>query len=1715
MITNEISGLILSKKEGNQLGLQEHESLILLPEPTIKHLNKTVKKGLKIVLRIIISLIVLIILLVLSLNLPFVQNFIKDKVVHYLKKKTDTEISLERIRIGFPKDLELNKLYVADKKKDTLLYAEKLGVNIDMLALLSNRVEISDIELNTVRANVHRLHPDTVFNYQFLVDSLVADEGKTPKEEKKDTTSSLKFRLDRITLNDIRITFKDDVVGNDAGISLGSLTAKVKTFDMDQMHYALNNLALKNTDLHYYQNKPLTVLQQRADSSIDKTEKEKGGQLPLIEFGNLSFNNVHLKYDDGLSDTRALLGLNEFTLKDLLIDLTHGKYQSSDALLQNSVVNFAYRPTPANEKAVKDATDSASNNSFSLYLNKIILANNAIRYDDLSAQPTPGHLDFSHLNITGLGITGNDIAIDSTGIKAAIQGGKLKDSSGFVLNDLKGTVAYDDHQIKVADFLLKTPYTQIDNNSLLTYTSKDDLSKHPEKVKMDVQFRNTTIGMQDISYLSASVPAGYRNQRINLAASVTGYLSDLAIEKLQVNGLKSTHIDIAGGIKGLPNMDKSVFNINIRKLQTSKADILSLVPPAALPTSIELPGYVTATGHFKGSMTNFNTALNIKTDMGTAQLQALMGGPKNREVYRAKLQLSNFNLGRLLKQQDQIGRVSLLANVNGRSLNPKTMNARLDGTIYHAEYNKYDYHDIKLDGSYAGNTATLNATSTDTNAHFVLNTKIGLGGKAPSIQGTIDLKNLDLQKLNFYKDELKLAGLVNVDFSSVNPDQLNGTASLHSVQIGTNGTIYNIDTLSLDAVATSDYNHLAINSDFLTARFDGKYQLTQIGQAFINQINNYYAFAPSKKIAPQRMQFKISLLNPELIQKFVPSLTTLAPSTISGLINTGADSLQLSANLPHVVYDSFDVKDIVLNAGNKDTSRLDYALTIKSVNSPSINLYNSEVSGSAANNNLGVDLFLRDSKNQDKYRIGGNFKAENETYKFSLDPQKLVLNYDPWKVAQDNLIQYGKAGIYVRHFDISNNGQALSVNSQTEQPNAPINVKFTDFMLETLTRYAEQDTSIVGGKLNGTVDVKDIAANPKFEADLAIEQLRYQKDELGNATIRVNNNTENAFQADVALTGIHDLKITGFYYTKPESSLDLNVAVNRIDMKHIESLAGGQVRNGKGQITGNLAVKGPVSKPAVLGALTFKDAGMNITQLNSYYQLKNETINFTQAGLSFNNFTIRDSVNQPFIINGTITTKSFSNPGFNLSVRANNFRVMNSTEADNELFYGTVYMNLNAKITGDLNKPTANMQAKINKGTKFTFVIPENDPTVSSQEGVVEFIDKDAPPYNGRESINVDSLTRSPLKGMNISGDLTVDKEAEITVVVDPQNGDALRIKGEADLSLQMDPSGRTTLTGRYEIADGGYNLTVGGLAKREFKIQQGSSITWTGAPTEANADITAIYEINTSAIDLIADQLDNTDASQRTMYKQKLPFYVYLKMKGELLKPTISFQIDMPENERNAFNGIVYTRLQQVNSSESELNKQVFALLALNRFISDNPFESLAGGTSAEMIARQSVSKLLTQQLNNLASDLIKGVDINFDLTSQEDYSTGTEQTKTDLNVAFTKRLLNDRLSVTIGNNFNLEGGNQNQNTTQFASNVNIEYLLSRDGRYRLRAYRRNQTEGIIEGEIIETGVGFIIVVDYNKFREVFNSFRRRSNKRNTDGSNNRRSDQQNKTND
>lgn len=1727
-------------------------------------MNKYIRKSLKVVLWIIASLILLVVLLAISLNIPAVQNFVKDQAISYLKNKTKTEVRLESIHIAFPKDIVLNKFYLEDRKGDTLLYAQKLAVDLNLFKILNNKVEINNISLEKIRANVTRVNPDTTFNFSFLVDAFMSDQNKPEDQVAKDTTSTLKFSVSKISLEDIGIVYRDDVAGNEMKLNLGEFKTNIKDFDMDHQRYVIKTLTLKNTDLKYAQRKPLTVLKAHLEQSMD-TAKTESGKLPLVEIQDFGFNNVKINFDDQVSQMSADVNLNEVVLTQLIADLTHNKYnvatgkinnstvdykasatqmkakvnlkefsinklmadltksnyQLDEATLNNSDVLFAFKPAAPSKAsstgkpgatakngttkksgaadksrtAEKGAVVPAESAPISLLLSKLNLSKNNIQYDDLSAKPTKG-MDLGHLKIRDLDLIAEGLSYSPDGIKVKVKKGFMKEKSGFQLSRLQGDVSYTDKAIYVKNFILKTPNTSVENATSLTYTSMDDLTKHPERVKINLVVKNSIIGLKDAVYFSDAVPAAYRNEKLKIDGSLNGYLNNLNIPRFQASGLKNTKIDVNGKVRGLPDMNKLYADLNIKQFSMTKQDLMVVIPKGTLPTNIELPNTIQANGKFTGSLTNFNTGFNINTDMGSAKLLANMKGPKGKEQYTADINLNNFNVGRLLKQQAQLGRITVKAHINGTGLDPKTAAVKINGQVLSAVYNKYTYKNLSLNGTYAQQKLNLKSNMADSNLNFNLTAAVNIAGKYPAVKAQMDLTQVDLKALNFSPTEFKVAGTIDADLSTADVDYLNGDVFIKGLQVVKEGTKFNVDTIQLHAETTAEKSLLTLKSELMSARIDGKYQLTNLATAVTNQINKYYQFGEVKQIPDQRIRFFARIYNPKFIQNFVPSLTTFSPSYIYGLLDTKKDSLAMKAWVPHVVYGDYKVDSTKLSIDNTD-QKINYKLTVKSLQSPSINLYNTEVSGAALNNNLGVNIYLRDSKLKDKYLLGGTFQSINKDFRFSLDPQKLLLNYQKWVVAADNYIQFGQSGIMARNFDISRNNQLLSVNSVSNEPNAPLKVLFKDFKIETLTQFAEQDSSLVGGSINGTVDAKDLMGTPKFEANLTIDQLRYQKDQLGTLRVAVNNNTENAFETNISLSGVHELRANGFYYTAPESALDLTLHVDKIDLKQLESVSMGQIKNGSGTISGEMSVKGALTAPVIRGEVKFNQAAFTATYVNSYFRMPNETISFNEEGIKFNNFTVLDSLNQSLKVNGMVYTKTYTDFRFGLDISADNFRLMNSTEADNDMIYGKVFVTTRAfKIRGDLNQPQITIAMSVNKGTKFFFAMPSSDPSIIDQEGVVQFIDESAPPFNGKMALTsaADSLNKAPIQGINLSVDIEMDKEAEFNVVVDPSNGDMLKVKGEGTLNATMDPSGKISMTGRYELSDGSYKLSVGGLATREFKIQQGSSIVWTGEPTSANVDITALYEVNAAAIDLVVNDVGD---EFRTQSKQKFPFQVYLMIDGEIMKPIISFKLDLPENERGIIGGRVYTKLQQVNANESELNKQVFALLALERFVADNPFQSLAGSGNGLVAnyARQSVSKLLTQQLNNLASDLIKGVDVNFGLNTSEDYSTGKLENRTELEIGLSKKLLDDRLTVTVGSSFGLEGGSgqNNENASNIAGNVNIEYLLSKDGRYRLRAYRRNQTEGIIEGQIIETGLGFALVVDYNKFSEIFRRFKDR----------------------
>ncbi len=446
---------------------------------------------------------------------------------------------------------------------------------------------------------------------------------------------------------------------------------------------------------------------------------------------------------------------------------------------------------------------------------------------------------------------------------------------------------------------------------------------------------------------------------------------------------------------------------------------------------------------------------------------------------------------------------------------------------------------------------------------------------------------------------------------------------------------------------------------------------------------------------------------------------------------------------------------------------------------------------------------------------------------------------------------------------------------------------------------------------------------------------------------------------------------------------------------------------------GNLTIKGSPDRPRILGELKTDKLVTTVTMLNSPFSMPAETITFAREGILFNDFTIKDKNGKDATINGRVRTRDFTRYFLNLQVKADHWQAINSKKTDYEMFYGKLLMSSDLNITGLATAPKIDGNLTIHDSTRLTYAMIDYGPGISESEGIVRFIDS-------RDTTWVDStqivsrgrnlrLSRSAQLNVNVG----IEKNALFNVIIDPVTGDNLQVKGEASLNATMGPDGAIGLTGNYELNDGYYELNYNFIRKK-FKIQPGSMVTLSGDPLDAEVDITAAYSANIAPYELMEKQVEQNELNY---YKQRLPFDVLLKMKGKVMKPDITFDIVLPENKASLVTSNIATQVQnkliEIRNDPSVLNKQVFAALILGRFIADDPFASGAGG-GLEYAARQSASRFLSDQLNNIAGQLIQGFELNLGLESSEDYSTGQKSNRTDLNISASKRLFNDRLNIT-----------------------------------------------------------------------------------------------------
>ena len=1645
-------------------------------------MKRYLKKSLKIFLWIIGFIVLLFVLLFVVIQIPSVQNYAKDKAVTYLEGKIKTKIQVDSLSVVFPKKVVLTGVYFEDQKKDTLFAGEKLAADISLLQLINNKIEINSLELVGISANLNR-DDKAVFNFDYIIKAF-----SSPKQQKSDS-APMQFSVEEIKLDRIQFNYTDAVTKNNLYANLKHFETRIKTFDLNEMSFEIPKAKING--LRFKLKQGLVQISNATKVAAIKNESES---ILKLKLGEIDLAKIDFDYESEETKLSTNFYLKKLLAKIDKIDLNN-QFAIVDLLEVTGVEGALAFDKLDIIKPKQEATNAGSNN-WDIKIKETEFKRVNFRYDNNNKVAVRKGMDYNHLNLTNVNLQVEELNYNPENISGIANSLQMKDQSGLNIQAFKGDFFYGKKNAFVKKLYLKTPQTELKDEIRIGYPSIESLAKNPGELGLIANLKKSKLGIKDILLFAPTLNTvnpfmSNPNAILLINGTVKGKLKNIEFPNIEISGIGTTTVAASGRIIGLPDVNKAYFDLDIKNLQSGSKDFVGFLPKGTIPNSIQLPSKFNAKGFFKGTIADFSTNLNIISSFGNAKINATFDqSRKNYEKYDAQTELNNFDLGKFIKN-DSIGKVTLKANIKGTGFDPKTATVAVNGTVLKAYYNKYTYRNLAVKGAIRNGNFNATAVAKDPNLTFDLVSSGSFRDKYPTGKLKLNVDIADLEKLNLHAGPLKLRGVVDADIQSANLDYLNGTVYAHNITVVNAKEEFVIDSISAVATSSSEKNTLVIKSPFLDAEVNGKYKLSKIGAAVSNSIAKYNNSASNfRKTAVEKQQFvfKISVKDNPILLKLIPELKSIEPINLQGRYNTVNDSIVLNGAIPKLIYGENTITNAVLSLDTKDNA-LVYSFVVDDIQNKQIQLPHTSVTGQVQNNIVDYTLQLKDAKDKERYLITGTLKARNGNNDIALDPKNLLLNYESWKIAQDNLIRFGKNGIYADNFELSKEGSQISLQSQSQQRNAPLAIDFKDFDIKTLTSFVEKGDLQMSGKINGNALVKNLSSTPLFTSDLNIENFTFKKDTIGNISVKINNAIANRYDAVIAITGQgNQVNLEGNYRTT-DSSFDMNLDIDKLNLKSVQGFTLDNLTESTGFLNGNFKITGNTNQPKVIGELKFNEIGFKVKQLNAKFNSLNDKIVFTNDAILFDKFIIKDEKNNDLAINGKIDSANFSNFGFDLAVDADNFKAINSKEKDNDLYYGELYLDNHLKISGNLDNPIVEGNIKINKDTKFTIVIPQSDPSIADREGIVEFIDQDNPKL--LSTIALEGLnSEMDIKGINASVNIEIDKEAELSLVIDKANGDFLKLKGEAQLNGGIDPSGKTTLTGRYELNEGSYEMNFNAI-KRKFDIKSGSYILWTGEPTTADINITAVYKTEAAPLDLINDQLGDVTAEIRNTYKQKIPFETELKMTGDLMKPNISFDIILPDGNNSVSTEIInatQAKLTQLRQQPDELNKQVFALLLLNRFIGENPFASETGIASVSSIARESASKILSQQLNNLAGDLIEGVELNFDLNTSDDYTTGQRENKTDLSVGISKKLLNDRLKVTVGSGFGIEGPQQvNQNANNIAGDVSIDYQLSKDGRYKMRAYRVNKYQVALQGEVVETGIAFIITMNYNKFSELF----------------------------
>ena len=1269
------------------------------------------------------------------------------------------------------------------------------------------------------------------------------------------------------------------------------------------------------------------------------------------------------------------------------------------------------------------------------------------------------HLVFSRLNVN---VKSFDFNKDTISGRVQLQ---AHERSGLDIQHLKADFRLTPQIMEFRHFDLKTAKSQLRN--YLAFHFRDfnkDFGDFESNVGLDAHLVHSIVHTDDIAFIEPSIKSW--NKNIQITTDLKGIVYDFVMKNALIKMDEHSYISGNLGMKGFPEFDTAHLNLQNLVIQTTKDEAAPVAPffKEIKNPNFDVLGVMLYRGNFVGTIHNFFTEGNFSTAIGSIYNKSHFTFPdKGEPRYTGSIVTKQFNIGKFVNS-DAIGEVDFNGTFDGSSYKLSTARSTIKGHFNHIVANHYSYSEVDVNGTIQKRyfTGTLNIN--DSNANVLSNIQVDFNGKAPKFNIIGDLQHVALQKLNFTKDNFILTGLFDMDFQGNNIDDYIGTAKVLNASFTKDSLSVNFDSLAVKAENLSESRkRLTVESNEFNINLEGKYNVLDLPNSFQAFLNKYYpSLIAEPKHIPRDQDFLLTINTQHFspyLHLFLPNFSGLDSAVIAGGINTtDSNSFYLHANIPNLdINHHYKIRRADIE-GRGDFNKLSLIGKIDTIyTKDSFWFPNTELDISSAKDRSLLELKTQANNTLNAASLKADVYTLSDGVKINFRPSYFVLNDKKWLLEKEGEIIIRKNIAQAQNVKFKQGVQELEVETAAK-PSANVknelivrlkNIDMSDFMPLVVQRPK------MDGIANGTVRMQDFFGQFTIIGNLDADQFRLNDDSIG--VVHVNANFDKKTQlVKYKIASANDnyhFNIDGNYnIAQPEAPLDANVHLNDARILILNYLLGSLFSEVTGQSEGDLHITGSFANPAIVGNVKIKNSELTVNYTQVHYKIDTANIEFLEDRIDLGNIILKDKYGNKGIATGTIYENALENMKYDIRITTDKLLALNTTQKDNPSFYGTAIAKGQFLITG----PQSNMVLSVNATAADSshIVIPTNSAKNAASTDYIIF----------KQYGSTVKKVNSTGNHMTVDLDLTANALTNIEVIMDAQTGDVIKAVGNGRLSIHVPADGAMTMKGRYTIEKGRYNFSFQSLVKKPFDLVGGQNnyIEWNGSPYNANLHITARYTAShVSMNDLMSSQMGgNITNSNMRGYRGEV--YVIAELTGKLSQPDIDFKLDFPIGSSVKNDPDFALFLNRLESDNNEMLKQVTYLIVFGTFA---PYGTGGSATSFASVGVNSISGIITNELNHIVSDVLFKLTGNRNL--QFDVSTSTYSSanlgitspttnnpnrldRQAVNLKLNQSLLNGNVIVSVGGDldFGLSGVSATTSGNfQWLPDISVSIILSKAG--------------------------------------------------------------------